>query len=220
MTSVTYKKQPAIHKTRGSVPVSGTVHPYTVGAVLWPVDVEGWIASRMVGKTLHVCCGKSKLGHVRVDFFEHDVDVVGDMTRLPFADLSFDTVLIDPPYSATFQVNHDMLNELHRVSRFRIIFQHWYLVANKNGQFKKANVFELSDLAYVPTVFGSGADKSRFSLAMLDQHTGKYYVVEEDLTDSKVFSLQELVAWQPRTYFGRAQLIQIYDKETNDKQIS
>lgn len=88
-----------------------------------------------------------------------------DAARLPFADESWDTVLIDPPYNGVFQWNHDMLSELARVARQRIIFQHWFIPVNKNGQFKKKHAFVLVELA----------------------------------------------AWQPRTYFGRAQMISVMD---------
>lgn len=206
MSTVTYHKQPGIHKTRGAVPVEGTKHPYTVGAVLWPKDVEAWIEERLIGHTLHVCCGKSKLGHVRVDLYEQDVDVVADAARLPFADQSFDTVLIDPPYNGKFQWNHDMLNELHRLARQRIIFQHWFSPVDKNGQFKKAHVFRLTDAVILP-VAPNLSGLCGFAVEV----DGQWYITRTD-EGSDPFLLQELAHWQPRTYFGRVQLISILDK--------
>lgn len=169
MSSVTYKNQPAIHKTGGSVPVSGTAIPYQVKKLLWPSHVQGWIAERLVGKVLHICCGLSLLGDCRLDLFAERVDVRADAARLPFGSGSWDTVLIDPPYNGVFQWNHDMLSELSRVAKRRIIFQHWFIPADKFGRYKKLNKFVLSDMG----------------------------------------------VWQGQTYFGRAQIISIFDDLTN-----
>jgi len=109
---------------------------------------------------------KSQLGDRRLDLYEPTADVIADIARLPFRDESWDTVLIDPPHNSRMQWNHDMLSELARVARIRIIFQHWFLPANKNGKFKKAHKFKLVEVA----------------------------------------------VWQPRTYFGRANVISIFDK--------
>lgn len=150
MSTITYDNQPGIHKTRGSVPNEGTSHVYTVNKLLWPKEVESFIESKIIGYSLHICCGKSKIGNVRLDKFEKDVTIVGDASRLPFCDNSFDTVLIDPPYNGIFQWNHDMLNELHRLSKQRIIFQHWFSPIDKYGRFKKCHDFELTELINVP----------------------------------------------------------------------
>lgn len=165
MPTVTYKNQPAIHKTGAHIPLSGTKHPYSVSTVLWSSEVEGWIYKRLIGKTLHVCCGKSQLGHCRVDLNDPSADVLADAARLPFKAQSWDTVLIDPPYNGVFQWNHDMLAELARVAKQRIIFQHWFLPVDNKGQFKKSHRFKLTEIAI----------------------------------------------WQPRTYFGRAQVISVMD---------
>lgn len=126
--------------------------------------------------TLHVCCGMSKLGDVRLDMdIEKQPDVVGDAARLPFGDDSFSTALADPPYNGMYQWNHDLLSELSRVASRRILFQHWFLPANPDGLYKKAQ--------------------------------GK-------------FALSEITVWQPRTYFGRAQLISVFDRREPSPQLS
>ena len=186
MPTVTYKHQPAIHKTRGSVPLAGTAHVYTVEKLLWPKDVEEYLQSKLVGKTLHICCGLSQLGDVRLDRYECGADVTADAARIPFWDNSFDTVLCDPPYNSKFQWMHDMLNELHRLARKRIIFQHWFSPVNKKGQFKKCHPFELREISTV---------------------------VWAEIDDSDSFILNDISAWMPRTYFGRMQIISIFDKE-------
>ena len=183
MSSVTYKNQPAIQKTRGSVPLSGTSHVYTVKKVLWPKEVEDYLRTMLIGNTLHICCGKSLLGDIRLDLYAKNVDVIADAARCPFSDKSFDTVLIDPPYNSRFQWMHDMLNELHRLAKKRIIFQHWFSPIDSQGRFKKANMFQLFEMVNVP-------------------------VIDEK---SEEFKLVGMHNWMPRTYFGRMQVISVFD---------
>lgn len=166
MATVTYKNQDAIHKTRGAVPLAGTAHVYKVTKLLWPKEVEAFLQTQFIGSVLHVCCGKSKLGDFRIDLHESDADMVADAARLPLADQSWDTVLIDPPYNGKFQWNHDMLKETTRVAKARIIFQHWFSPVDKSGRHKKNHEFLLTDL----------------------------------------------YAWMPKTYFGRMQIISIFDR--------
>lgn len=166
MPTVTYHNQPGIHATRGTVPLAGTRHVYTVKKVLWPGEVEAHIATLLIPRSLHVCCGKSLLGDVRFDSDpENAPHVLGDAAKLPFEDESFETVFCDPPYNGKFQWNHDLLKELSRVAAKRIIFQHWFIPADPDGQWKKWHKFKLT----------------------------------------------EAFLWQPRTYFGRAQVISVFD---------
>lgn len=167
MSTVTYKDQPAIHKTRGTIPLEGTDYPYLVNRVLWPSEIEEFLEDRLIGFSLHICCGKSKLGDVRLDLYESDVNIKASMDRLPFTNQSFNTVLIDPPYNSKFQIMHDMLEELSRVARRRIIFQHWFMPVDKYGRYKKNHQFTLTDV----------------------------------------------YLWQPRTYFGRVNVISILDRK-------
>jgi hypothetical protein len=167
MSTVTYRHQPGIHATRGTVPLAGTRHVYTVSKVLWPGEVEAYIASKLIPWSLHACCGLSQLGDVRVDLHEPTADRQCDVTNLPYSDNQFKTVLCDPPYNGSFRWNHDMLKELSRVASQRIIFQHWFIPATADGLYKKAH------------------DK---------------------------FALSSVAVWQPRTYFGRAQLISGFDR--------
>lgn len=166
MGTVTYKNQPAIHKSRGNIPLAGDSYIYKVSKLLWPNDVEKFLEKEIRGLSLHVCCGLSQLGDVRLDLYSPNIDVIGDMSRLPIATQSVDTVLIDPPYNSKFQIMHDMLSELCRVSKERIIFQHWFSPVNKDGYYKKDHNFIL---------------------------TGLYN-------------------WMPKTYFGRMQIISIFDR--------
>jgi len=166
MSSVTYNHQPGIDKTKGNIPLAGTSHIYTVTKLLWPKEIEEFLGTQLVGFTLHVCCGMSKLGDIRLDLYQPNIDIKASMDRLPFGNESFDTVLVDPPYNSKFQIMHDMLSELCRVARKRILFQHWFSPVDKLGQYKKNHKFIL---------------------------TGLYN-------------------WMPKTYFGRMQIVSIFDK--------
>lgn len=164
-----YVNQPAIAATNGSVPLAGTSHLYTVKRVLWPKSIEQFLETRFVGRTLHVCCGLSLIGDVRLDLNQEGVDIRCDAANMRdvVGDGEFDTVLCDPPYNGKFRWNHDLLSELARVASRRIIFQHWFIPATSKGLYKKAQ---------------------------------------------EQFALSETFVWQPITYFGRAQIVSIFDR--------
>lgn len=166
MATVTYKNQPAIHQTRGAIPLAGNSHLYEVTKLLWPEDVEAVLAKLCISPTLHVCCGMSSIGDVRLDLFQPNVDIRASMDSLPCRSKSFKTVIIDPPYNSKLQVMHDMLSELKRVAATRIIHQHWYIPVNKYGYYRKDHQFQLV----------------------------------------------ALYNWMPKTYFGRVQVISVFDR--------
>ncbi len=167
-SSVTYINQPGIDASKGNVPLAGTSHLYTVSKLLWPEDVEEVLQGLLVGKSLHACCGMSKLGDIRLDNDEmHTPDIVADAADMPVEDDEYDTVLCDPPYNGDHDWNHRLLAELSRVACKRIIFQHWFIPAAPNGRYRKAQ---------------------------------------------EKFALAEIYVWQPKTYFGRAQLVSVFDR--------
>ena len=166
MATISYKAQPAIHKTRGAVPLVGTSHLYTVTRLLWPAPIEHVLDTLLIHPSLHVCCGASHLGHIRVDAdVLHRPTLVADAAHLPFRDRTLNSVLCDPPYNGRMRWNHDLLTELSRVATRRIIFQHWFIPADMWGRYRKDHRF----------------------------------------------SLTALYAWQPRSYFGRVQMISVFD---------
>lgn len=199
MANVTYHNQPGINATSGTIQVAGNNHPYTVKKILWPTDIEAWISERIIGTSLHLFCGKSKLGLVRVDNDpSNSPDTLLDIfdkekMQAVFKDRQYDTVIADPPYNSRFQLMHDMLNELHRIAGKRIIFQHHFSPLNAKGQFKKAHVFTLSESAMVPTMPGAE----------------NILVREDPSSDSYVGNV---FYWQPRTYFGRVNVITVMDR--------
>lgn len=167
MGTITYKNQnaAALALKRG-VPLEGTDHIYTVNKLLWPKKVHVFVESLLIGRSLHVCCGKSTIGNLKVDLFDETADVKADAAKMPINDKTFDTVLCDPPYNGKLQWNHDLLVELARIARKRIIFQHWFMPGNMKGFYKKDHSFKIS----------------------------------------------ELYLWQPKTYFGRANVLSVFDK--------
>jgi tRNA G10 N-methylase Trm11 len=64
----------------------------------WPPRAEKWVKDRIFGYSLHVCCGSSNLGDVRIDLYEERATIKADMYHLPFRNESFDTVICDPPW--------------------------------------------------------------------------------------------------------------------------
>src|SRR3990167_5120505 len=173
MSTVTYKNQPAIERTKGAVPLAGNSHIYTVAKVLWPDSISNFLQTLFIGNVLHVCCGKSPLGNVRLDAdISNTPDIICDASNMRgfVKDGEFETVLCDPPYNGKFQWNHNLLNELARVALKRIIFQHWFIPANSHGRYKKAQ------------------DK---------------------------WMLTSTYIWQPKTYFGRAQVVSVFDVDPN-----
>lgn len=65
-----------------------------------PPNVEAWLRTMAIGKTLNVCCGLSRVGDVRVDTDENtNRTEAGDLFDLRFEEASFDTVICDPPFA-------------------------------------------------------------------------------------------------------------------------
>jgi hypothetical protein len=167
-SAITYVNQPSIDAAHGHIPLAGTKHLYTVTKLLWPEEVESCLAQLLISKSLHACCGKSLLGDVRMDADKaHDPDIIADAAYMPLDDNSFASVLCDPPYDGKLNWNHNVLAELSRVASERIIFQHWFIPANPDGLYRKAQ---------------------------------------------EKFALSAIYVWQPKTYFGRAQLISVFDR--------
>lgn len=156
MWTITYKKQNAAHTAlKQGVPLEGTDHIYTVNALLWPKKVEKFVESLFIGKTLHLCCGKSTIGNLRVDLFDETAELKKDAAKTDLPDKSFDTVLCDPPYNGKLQWNHDLLVEIARLAKQRI-----------------------------------------------KDHS---------------FVISHLYNWQPKTYFGRVNVLSVFDKQPEQK---
>jgi Methyltransferase domain. len=82
----------------------------------WPGSVEEFVSTLLISPSLHVACGSSRVGDVRVDAFVN-ADVRGDMMHLPFRDCTFMSVLIDPPWHMPYHLRPKLAKELARVLR-------------------------------------------------------------------------------------------------------
>lgn len=93
-------------------------------AWVWSEAEERLYARLCVGSVLHLCSGYSALGDVRLDINrEFRPDVVADVHYLPFRDLSFDTVVIDPPWHGpqSWMKWEQMARDIVRVARRRVV---------------------------------------------------------------------------------------------------
>lgn len=125
------------------------VHKFK-GAWRWPAEVERFIREECEGDVLHVCCGGSDLGDVRVDAdSEREPDIVADMTNLPFDDCSFDTVLCDPPWKSVdiFQ-RHSLFYELVRVTSLGGKIIHNATWTPESNQCELIGEYRRQDLAF------------------------------------------------------------------------
>lgn len=94
----------------------------------WPPRVEAWIRERTKGFSLHVCCGASTFGDVRLDLFQDTATVVGDMLHMPFQRNSFDTVICDPPWRMAVHLKPRLIYQLRDVLKLggTLIFNAWF----------------------------------------------------------------------------------------------
>jgi len=84
----------------------------------WHPKEEKLVHDRCIGSVLHVCNGQSQLGDVKLDLFTK-CDIQASALALPFKNMSFDTVVSDPPWNLAFIPKY--WKELKRVARKRVI---------------------------------------------------------------------------------------------------
>jgi len=93
-------------------------------AWVWSKSEEKLYEKLCVGSTLHLCSGYSDLGDCRVDINpDCKPDIIADIHYLPFKDLSFDTIIIDPPWYGPqkWMEWEQLCREMVRVARKRIV---------------------------------------------------------------------------------------------------
>jgi len=110
----------------------------------FPRDVEAFLQRLLVPPSLHVACGESALGDVRVDLVTR-ADVRGDMLRLPFRDGAFASVQIDPPWHLPYHVRPQLAKELARVLR-----PEGRLVLNAPWSLRLKGILELVEVFWSP----------------------------------------------------------------------
>ena len=80
----------------------------------WPESVEKFISLFLVSPSLHIFCGESDLGDIRVDLHT-DADVKADAFHLPFRNESFQTIVADPPWHLAYHLRPKLIREIVRV---------------------------------------------------------------------------------------------------------
>ena len=93
------------------------VEKYT-NAWRWNKHEECIVSKHIIGSSIHICSGQSKIGDIRVDLTEQ-ADIKADVLKLPFKDKSIDTVICDPPWNIAFIMK--FWQELERIAKKRII---------------------------------------------------------------------------------------------------
>jgi len=91
----------------------------------FPEAVEDFIASQCEGYTVHLMCGESQLGDLRVDKYVETADIQADvLERLPIADEIADTVVCDPPWEMDNRDKPKLMSEIKRILKFggKLIF--------------------------------------------------------------------------------------------------
>ncbi len=91
----------------------------------FPAQVEDFIASKMNGYTVHVMCGESRLGDLRIDKYVETADLAADVFKgLPVESGIADTVICDPPWGMDYTLKPQLMRELRLILKFggRLIF--------------------------------------------------------------------------------------------------
>ncbi|GAI02458.1 unnamed protein product, partial [marine sediment metagenome] len=100
----------------------------------WPKEIEDFIATKIKGRSLNVCCGHSGLGDVKIDLFVKKEGIIkADMYDLPFKNGEFETIICDPPWELPYNKRHKLLWELCRVLKKggRLIFNAFWWPKSK-----------------------------------------------------------------------------------------
>ena len=85
----------------------------------WPHAIESFFKLRTEDKySLHVCCGKSRLGNVRLDLDPNSNRTQeGDMRKIPFPNDIFDVVFGDWPWKLNYYQRFRPFYEMIRVCK-------------------------------------------------------------------------------------------------------
>ena len=73
----------------------------------FPERTEEFLKTKLTGKILHICCGASNLGDIRLDIEKQPEQktegfLIGDMYNLPFRNNNFDSAFIDPAWNIPY----------------------------------------------------------------------------------------------------------------------
>ena len=108
---------------------------------IWPDKVTEKIKEFIEGYSLHICCGMSELGDIRLDLDPQKPGVSkADMNELKYPDETFDTVISDPPWKIGFFQRMKPFFETVRVCKTggRIIYNCTWRPLSKFVELEKA----------------------------------------------------------------------------------
>jgi len=98
---------------------------------IWDKSETAFYQGKLEGLVLHVCCGESLVGDVRIDIEAqepHPRDfILADYRHLPIRDKAFTSVICDPKWGKTERVDEGIiqwLSELRRVSNKKVVIVH------------------------------------------------------------------------------------------------
>jgi hypothetical protein len=99
------------------------------------LDEEFFIRKSLIGRSLNVCCGQSRLGTIRTDIDEtHRPDLICDYFKLPYKECEFESVLFDPPFQDYWKhgLKH-AVNNIGKLASKRFILKGYWFVAHIQG---------------------------------------------------------------------------------------
>lgn len=140
----------------------------------WPWSVECFVRKNIKGRSLHVCCGSSKIGDVKVDMYVERKDIVkADMFDLPYKE-EFDTVICDPPWELPYHKRHKLLYSLRDALKPNgiLIFNCFWFPKCRGLQIEKV---------YVGVPHSTWRNASLFIIARKVNRSMKEYVSKECL---------------------------------------
>jgi len=117
---------------------------------LWPDDIEKFVKSKVKGRSLNICAGKSSIGTVKIDLNPQNKTVKkGDMNKLQFKDNTFDTVIEDPPWKIGFYKRMKPFFECVRVCKVggTIIYNAYWIPTSKQVKLEETKIRQDSDWA-------------------------------------------------------------------------
>jgi len=133
---------------------------------VWSQKVEKLVKSRIIGKSLNVCCGLSEIGDVKVDIAPLKEGIIkADMNELPFKDNSFDTVVSDPPWKLNFFKRMRPFFECVRVCKVggRVIYNATWIPTFKYVELKEVIIRQENSFTNcsIISIFEKTADISK-----------------------------------------------------------
>lgn len=158
------RREPGLKEFSVGLPIPRAGSPTPVymfqPAWRWTQKEFSLMARELVEPVLHVPCGVSDAGDIRIDLYTR-ADVKADMNQLPIRSRSFKTVLMDPPWINPRKWDMRWTKEAARIATKKIIIRSgiyfhtipkpwklkrsWFVVRHGTGVINMWYVWELED---------------------------------------------------------------------------